>query len=105
VLPPAGNVMRDRLNAEFLQAGLDLPRQVVETPSLPIILGLLRDSDMLAPLPTNVVRPYCDIGELAVLPLALDLRLGVEGIITSRTQRLSPPAQAMLKSLRNIVGT
>jgi DNA-binding transcriptional LysR family regulator len=104
VLPPAGNIMRDRLNTEFLKAGLDPPAKVIETPSLPIILGLLENSDMIAPLATEVIHSYCAAGTLAILPLPLDLRLGVGGIITVRGQRLSPPAEAMHAALRDAAG-
>jgi DNA-binding transcriptional LysR family regulator len=100
ILPPPGNVMRDRLNEQFLQAGLDLPRHVVETPSLPVIVSLLRDSQMLAPLATEVIRPYCEADLLAPLPVTLDLRLGLGGIITLRRSRPSPAGQAMLDALR-----
>ncbi|HVX99511.1 MAG TPA: LysR family transcriptional regulator [Pseudorhodoplanes sp.] len=104
VLPPAGNVMRDRLNVEFLKAGLDLPGHVVETPSLPVIVSLLQSSDMIAPLATEVIRPYCESGALTTLPIPIDLRLGVSGIITLRGQRLAPAAQAMLEALRAAAG-
>lgn len=100
VLPPSGNVMRDRLSTEFLKSGLSLPEHVVETPSLPVIVSLLQNSDMIAPLATEVIRPYCDAGTLATLPLPIDLRLGVGGIITLRGHRLLPAAQAMLEALR-----
>ncbi len=104
VLPPAGNVMRDRLNTEFLKAGVDPPGNVIETPSLPIIVSLLESSDMIAPLATEVIRSYCEVGRLAILPLPLDLRLGVGGIMTVRGQRLAPAAQAMLAALRDAAG-
>jgi DNA-binding transcriptional LysR family regulator len=104
VLPPAGNVMRDRLSTEFLKAGLDPPGKVIETPSLPIIMSLLENSDMIAPLATDVIRSYCEAGTLAILPLPLDLRLGVGGIITVRGQRLTPAAEAMRAALRNVAG-
>jgi DNA-binding transcriptional LysR family regulator len=89
---------------EFLKAGLDPPGNVIETPSLPIILGLLENSDMIAPLATEVIHSYCAAGTLAILPLPLDLRLGVGGIITVRNQRLSPPAEAMRAALRDVAG-
>lgn len=104
VLPPSGNVMRDRLNTEFLKAGLDPPDNVIETPSLPIILGLLENSNMIAPLATGVIGSYCEVGKLAILPLPLDLRLGVSGIITVRGYRLPPAVQAMLGEIRKAAG-
>ncbi|HEX4986584.1 MAG TPA: LysR family transcriptional regulator [Burkholderiales bacterium] len=101
VLPPPGNVLRDHLTRLFLEKGLALPQQVVETSSLPIITNLLRMSDMVAPLAIAVARPYCETGVLRVLPVRLDLRLGAAGILTRRDRDLSPGAAAMLKSLRD----
>lgn len=104
VLPPSGNVMRDRMNTEFIKAGLGLPAHVVETPSLPVIVSLLQGSDMIAPLATEVIRPYCEAGVLATLTLPIDLKLGVGGIITLRGQRLLPAVQVMLDVLRSAAG-
>ncbi len=72
----------------------------METAALPVIVSLLQMGDMVAPLPTEVVRPYCSSGLLTLLPIRLDLRLGPAGIITRRDQALSPGAQAMLSALR-----
>ena len=105
ILPPPGNVLRDRLTELFLGKRLDLPQQVVETASLPIITSLLRLSEMVAPLAIEVVRPYCESGILTMLPLKLDLRLGAAGIITLREHRLSPAANAMLKALQEAAAT
>lgn len=100
IIPPPGNVMRDRLTQLFLEKRLDLPHQVVETAALPIITSLLRMSEMVAPLPTEVVRPYFEAGILTVLPLSLDLRLGAAGIITRRQHRFSPAAKVVLTAMR-----
>lgn len=102
VLPPRGNVLRDRLTVLFLQKGIDLPRQVVETSALPVITSLLRISDMVAPLPIEVVRPYFETRLLTRLPLRLDLRLGAAGIVTRHGHELSPGAQAMMIELRAV---
>lgn len=102
VLPPRGNVLRERLNLLFLEQGLDLPKQVVETASLPIITSLLQMSDMISALGSEVVRPSCEAGILARLPIKLDLRLGEAGIITRRDAGLSPGAAEMLAALRRV---
>ena len=105
ILPPPGNVLRDRLTELFFAKHLDLPRHVVETSSLPIITSLLRMSEMVAPLAVDVVRPYCESGVLTILPLKLDLRLGAAGIVTLREHRPSPAASAMLAALRAAAAT
>jgi hypothetical protein len=104
VLPPEGNVMRDRLNIEFLRAGLALPENVVETPSMPVITSLLQESDMLAPLAVNVAAPLLVSRQFVQLDLPLDLRLGVSGIITALGHRLTPVAQSILGTLRAAAG-
>ena len=59
---------------------------------------------MIAPLATEVIRPYCEAGVLATLTLPIDLKLGVGGIITLRGQRLLPAVQVMLDVLRSAAG-
>jgi DNA-binding transcriptional LysR family regulator len=100
VLPPHESILRERLNAMFLQRGLRLPARVVETSSVPMITNLLRRSDMLVALPEDVVRPYCDAGMLRVLPIELNVRMDAFGIITRRGYALSPDAQEALRALQ-----
>jgi DNA-binding transcriptional LysR family regulator len=100
ILPPAPSVLRERLNAMFLQRGLSLPQKIVETSSLPMITNLLRRTDMLVALPEEVVRPYCDADMLAVLPIDLGVRMDSFGIITLRGHRLSHGAAETLAVLR-----
>lgn len=104
ILPPQGNVLRSRLTVFLLERGLASPRQVVETASLPVITRLLQLSDMIAPLPEEVVRPYCDSDLLTLLPIKLDVLLGAAGIITRSDHELSPGARAMLHALREAAG-
>jgi len=105
ILPPAGSILRDRLTALFLSAGLDQPQQTVETLALPVVTSLLRQSDMVAALPEELVRPYLDAGLLTVLDFALGLRMDDYGIVTRRGHQLSPGAQLMLDCLREAAAT
>lgn len=100
VLPPAESILRERINAMFLQRGLTLPARVVETSSVPMITNLLRTSDMLVALPEDVVRPYCDAGMLRVMPIDLKVRMDVFGLVTRRGHALSRDAQEALGALR-----
>jgi len=104
IVPPQGNVMRDQLMLLFLEHGLQMPRQLVETASPHIIISLLEISDMIAPLPKEVVQPYCTSGILKQLAFHLDIHLGPAGIITRREHKLSPSASAMLSILREEAG-
>jgi DNA-binding transcriptional LysR family regulator len=104
ILPAEGSILRDRLTALFLSAGLDLPEQTIETTSLPMITQLLAQSDMLVALPRAVVRSNLDNHLLAALPVELELRLDPYGIVTRRNHPLSPGGQVMLRALREAAG-
>lgn len=103
VMPPHGSILRDRLSAVFLSAGLDQPFETIEAVALPVIIPLITDSDMIVALPEELVRPYLDSGQLAVLPVDLNLRMDVYGIVTRKHHQLSPGAEAMLAVLRELV--
>jgi len=100
ILPPGGSILRDRLTALFLTAGLDQPHQTVETLSLPVVTSLLSQSDMVSAMPEQLVKPYLAAGQLEVLPFDLGLRMDVYGIVTRRGHQLSPGAELMLQCLR-----
>ncbi|ANH67747.1 LysR substrate-binding domain-containing protein [Mitsuaria sp. 7] len=100
ILPPGGSILRDRLTALFLSAGLDQPHQAVETLSLPVVTSLLGRSDMVVALPEELIQPYRDAGLLTVLDFDLGLRMDAYGIVTRRGHQLSPGAELMLDCLR-----
>ena len=101
ILPAQGSILRDRLTALFLSAGLDLPEQTIETTSLPMITQLLAQSDMVVALPREVVRTHVEHRLLVALPIELELRLDPYGIVTRRHHPLSPGGEAMLQALRH----
>ena len=102
IVPPAGSIVRDRITALFLSRGLDAPEETVCTMAPPVINSLLMGSDMVAPLPVELVQPYLDSGLLAKLPVELNLRMDIYGIITRRQHQLAPAAETMLETLREL---
>ena len=105
ILPPPGSVLRDRLATVFLQQGLPMPANVVQTQSLPAILGLVRSTDAVVPLPRETVQPLCDSGFLSVLIDNVGVTMAPFGIITRRRHNLSPGAQALLDAIRTTART
>lgn len=103
ILPPAGSVLRERIAALFVSHGLESPAETVSTLALPTIASLIEQSDMIAPLPAELVQPYLDSGRMVVLPFDLGLRMDSYGIITRRQHQLSPGAEAMLAAVRAVV--
>lgn len=100
IMPPAASVLRNRLDAVFHQNGLRSPQNLVETASLPIIIHLLRHSDLLAALPPESVGPYLQTAQMQVLPIDLDVRMEYFGIIRRRDRTPPPGVAHMLQTLR-----
>lgn len=105
ILPPPGSVLRDRLATVFSRQALPMPANVVQTQSLPAILGLLRITDAVVPLPREPLQPLCDAGSLSVLIDDLGVGMSPFGIITRCKHRLSPGAQALLDAIRTTART
>lgn len=105
IVPPEGSILRDRITSMFLSQGLDQPAETVTASALPVITSLLMNSDMVAPLPDELVQPYLDSGLLAALPFDLQLRMEMYGIVTRRHHQLSPAAEAMLAVLREVTAS
>ncbi len=99
ILPPSGSLLRSRIDSMFVHRGLGLPRNVVETASIPVITSLLESTDMVSPLQEGTIVPYCKSGLLAALPVTLGVQMEPFGIVTRRNHQMSPSAEAMLKSL------
>lgn len=102
ILPASGSILRERLGALFLSHSVDLPKNAIETSAIPVITGLLLNSDVVIALPPETVQHYLDDGSLVALDVDLGLRMDAYGIITRKQDRLSPSAQAMLDVLRVI---
>jgi len=100
ILPPPGSVLRERLAGFFMQRGLPLPANIIQTQSLPVITHLLRTSQAVAVLQYEAVQPLCESGLLAVLIQDLGLDIGCFGIVTRKGHGLSPGGRALLDCLR-----
>jgi len=100
ILPPPGSVLRERLAGLFMQQGLPLPANIIQTQSLPVITHLLRATQAVAVLQYEAVQPLCESGLLSVLIRDLGLDIGCFGIVTRKGQRLSPGGRALLDCLR-----
>lgn len=102
IMPPATSVLRTRLDSMFLEKSLAPPKNIIETASLPVIIHLLRHSDLLTALPVEPVAPYVQTGQMQVLPIELGVRMEFFGIIRRRSHELSPASQRVLEALRDM---
>ncbi len=101
ILPPAGSILRNRIDSMFIHRGLRLPRNLVETASIPVITSLLQSAPMVSALQEETVYPYCRSGLLTILPLTLGVEMEPFGLITRRNHQMSPSAGAMLQALHD----
>ncbi|HEU0201008.1 MAG TPA: LysR family transcriptional regulator [Burkholderiaceae bacterium] len=99
ILQPRGSPMRELLEQEFRAAGLDRPRDLVETASIPSITSLIAETPMIAVLPASVAAWYARHHMLAILPLRLRLELPPYSSIVRRGRPLTAAANRFLHLL------
>ncbi|EYT82255.1 MULTISPECIES: LysR substrate-binding domain-containing protein [unclassified Streptomyces] len=97
ILPGQQTVLRREVEELFALQGLGLPRNQVEATSFLTVRQLLLETDVVAVLPSSLVR---DDSRLAELPVPLD-RIGHRvGLTLSSDRTLSPSVQALMESLK-----
>jgi DNA-binding transcriptional LysR family regulator len=101
IVPAADAPYRRRLDAAFRQAGVDPPRDLVESVSLAVNKMLVQKSDRLAVMPRDVAREYAAQGLVRVLPARLPPPSGPVGLISAAGRPLSEAAAALAQELRS----
>lgn len=99
ILPARDSLLRNQIDAMFVQRGLVPPRNLVETQSVPVIISLLQRTDMVSAMQDETIEPYLKAGLVKVLPLSLGVEIDPYGIVRRRDYPLSPSAEEMLKAL------
>jgi DNA-binding transcriptional LysR family regulator len=102
ILPPQGSILRARCELMFRRAGLEVPVNVVDTTAVLLIKPLLQQTDALNVMPIAVAKYYESQGVLNILPIELPCRMDAFGIITVNGHILSPGAELLLKSVREV---
>ncbi len=94
IIQERGMPIRQAVEAAFIQSGQPGPVDVVATSSLVLMMALLVESDMLAPMSLEVARLLQGpgAGSLAVIDLAVPIEVSPYHIITYRGRGLSPAA-------------
>ncbi len=102
IMPPRETDLRARLDALCAQNGLPHLDGMLQTMSIPVILSMLRQSDVLVALPVDFARPFCENRSMSALRIALGVRTENVGIITRRHHEMSPQLQKGLKVFREV---
>jgi len=100
LLPLPETALRRQVERAFVDAGVPLPRNVIESVSILTNRVLLRKSDSIAVMPYHVALDDVEQGLLAILPVKLKSIESPVGAIYRAPGELPPAAAAFLACLR-----
>lgn len=104
VLPPAGTTIRQHADSLFVQCGIQMPAQRLETLSLALSRRYLLGSDGLWVAPRDAVLLDLRHGELVELDLGVREPGGSVGICRNAALPQSLPGQWVCEVLREVAG-
>lgn len=99
IIPPQVSPLRRELEHELALAGQPAPRYRVETGSTLVIVTMLQDSDLVAPMSARLMHYFQRLKQLVPLPLPY-LREGSVGVIRRRESTDSPMLKTFMEGLR-----
>ncbi|WP_421956441.1 LysR family transcriptional regulator [Polaromonas sp.] len=99
IIPPKVSPLRRELEHELALAGQPSPRYRVETGSTLVIVTMLQDGDLVAPMSAQLMQYFHALKQVVPLPLPY-LREGSIGVIRRRETTESPMLKAFMEGLR-----
>jgi DNA-binding transcriptional LysR family regulator len=100
LLPLPETALRRQVDRAFVDAGVALPKNLIESVSILTNRVLLRKSDCVGVMPYHVALDDVEHGLLTILPVKLKSIEGPVGVILRAPGELPPAAAALLESLR-----
>lgn len=100
VLQAHPSPMRQVIERALIEARLSLPLSIIETASMLLTSSLVRQSNLLAVMPTLVANHYVERSTLAIVPLTIRQRLPPFGIMTRKTKAMRPACQIFIQELK-----
>jgi len=100
LLPLPETALRRQVERAFVETGVPLPRNLIESVSILTNRVLLRKSDCVGVMPYHVALDDVEHGLLTILPVKLKSIEGPVGVILRAPGALAPAAAALLESLR-----
>ena len=99
IIPPQVSPLRRELEHELALAAQPQPRYRVETGSTLVIVTMLQDGNLVAPMSARLMQYFQGLKQLVPLPLPY-LREGSVGVIRRRDAVESPMLKAFMEGLR-----
>lgn len=103
ILQPPASPSRQLLEESFSQAGIPMPANLTEMPSVFPALQLLQSSNMIALQSRSAVSEYVRRGVLGRLPIEFGHKMSPYGILARKDEILSESAQEFAATLREAV--
>ena len=100
VLPPPWASLRVKIEQQFFRHGLQLPRDLVETPSFLAQVTFVQQRGAAAFMADAVARSFEAAGLVQVLALEVPVDLPPVGLITLRERALTPVTRQLIDCLR-----
>jgi DNA-binding transcriptional LysR family regulator len=105
ILPRAETTLRRHIDDAFRDENVEPPPHAVDSVSQLMNRNLVMNANYLAVWPWMVANHEARAGNIAILPVVLQSTAGPVGISTRSDARLSPAAEMLIRSLRNVVST
>ncbi|SNR57546.1 LysR family transcriptional regulator [Puniceibacterium sediminis] len=103
VMQPPGGLMRLTAETYLLERGLPPPARVLSTSSLLLTLGLISDTNAIAPIATSVAELYTSASRLGsnirILDVAQDIQVAAYSLICGRESEPSPAVRRVMAQL------
>lgn len=103
IMPTPDSIYRQRLDNAFKKSGINPPSAVVESISILTNMLLIKESNMLAVMPSKVAKHYAQLGELEILSVKPPSPSGPVGIISVLGRPLNPVATDFIQALRESI--
>lgn len=103
VLQPPMSPLRKMLQASFADVGIGELPNWIETVSIYSTLKIVQHTDMVAALPSQIVKEGIEEGNFERVPLELSRRLEAFGIVSRRGEKLSESGELFASALRKSV--
>ncbi|KDP83788.1 LysR family transcriptional regulator [Cupriavidus basilensis] len=101
IMPPAGTLMRTRLEDAFMHAATPVPMPRIETASIITIQMLLRESPYLTVLSGSVADHYAAMGLLECVRMAPEVAFSALGMLWNRNAE-SPGLSQLVQSFKEV---
>jgi len=99
---PRGAFIRSRLVEAFRSRGLDIPRHVVASNGIQLLIALLAAGHFFGVLSSSMLRLSGRRLGVKVVPVDLPIQSGPVGVITLKNRMLSPVAQLFIDHAREV---